>query len=116
MRLSGGQSQRVSIARALLVDPSHILVDEPHSTLGVVTARLQRQELTAFCQRTNATVVLVTHSNKEAVYLADRILILTKGQARISVDYKVPLECPRDFDYARIDEAEADIVRREQVP
>ncbi|WP_226552919.1 ABC transporter ATP-binding protein [Celeribacter naphthalenivorans] len=116
MRLSGGQRQRVSIARALLIDPSYILMDEPLSTLDEVTARSLRQELTGICQRTNATVVFVTHSIREAVYLADRILILTKGPARIFEDYKVPLERPRDYDDARIAEVEADIIRRVQAP
>lgn len=116
MRLSGGQRQRVSIARALLVDPSYILMDEPLSTLDEVTARSLRQELTGICQRTNATVVFVTHSIREAVYLADRILILTRGPAEIFEDYKVPLERPRDYDDARVGEIEADIVRRVQAP
>ncbi|AJE48601.1 ABC transporter ATP-binding protein [Celeribacter indicus] len=116
MRLSGGQRQRVSIARALLVDPSYILMDEPLSTLDEVTARALRQELTGICQRTDATVVFVTHSIREAVYLADRILILTRGPARIFEDYSVPLERPRDYDDARIAEVEADIIRRVQAP
>jgi len=116
MRLSGGQRQRVSIARALLIDPSYILMDEPLSTLDEVTARSLRQELTGICQRTNATVVFVTHSIREAVYLADRILILSNGPARIFEDYKVPLERPRDYDDARIAEVEADIIRRVQAP
>lgn len=116
MRLSGGQRQRVSIARALLVDPSYILMDEPLSTLDEVTARALRQELTGICQRTNATVVFVTHSIREAVYLADRILILTRGPARVHEDYAVPLERPRAYDDARIAEIEADIVRRVQQP
>ncbi|MBE3639878.1 ABC transporter ATP-binding protein [Mangrovicoccus algicola] len=116
MRLSGGQRQRVSIARALLVDPSYILMDEPLSTLDEVTARSLRQELTGICQRTGATVVFVTHSIREAVYLADRILILTRGPSTIFEDYHVPIERPRDYDDARIREVEADIIRRIQVP
>ena len=114
MRLSGGQRQRVSIARALLVDPAYILMDEPLSTLDEVTARALRQELTGICQRTDATVVFVTHSIREAVFLADRILILTRGPAEIFDDFKVPLDRPRDYDDARISEVEADIVRRVQ--
>lgn len=116
MRLSGGQRQRVSIARALLVDPSYILMDEPLSTLDEVTARSLRQELTGICQRTNATVVFVTHSIREAVYLADRILILTRGPACIHEDYVVPLERPRDYDDPRMSEIEGDIIRRVQAP
>jgi len=114
MRLSGGQRQRVSIARALVVSPSYIVMDEPLSTLDEVTARSLRQELTGICQRTNATVVFVTHSIREAVYLADRILILTRGPATIHEDYRVPLDRPRDYDDPRISEIEGDIIRRVQ--
>lgn len=116
MRLSGGQRQRVSIARALIVNPSYILMDEPLSTLDEVTARSLRQELTGICQRTNATVVFVTHSIREAVYLADRILILTRGPGRVHEDYVVPLDRPRDYDDPRISEIEGDIIRRVQAP
>ncbi|MGR3379394.1 ABC transporter ATP-binding protein [Salipiger abyssi] len=116
MRLSGGQRQRVSIARALLIDPAYILMDEPLSTLDEVTARSLREELTGICQRTEATVVFVTHSIREAVYLADRILILTRGPAEIFEDYKIPLDRPRDYDDARIGDVVADITRRVQAP
>lgn len=116
MRLSGGQRQRVSIARALVVRPSYILMDEPLSTLDEVTARSLREELTSICQRTGATVVFVTHSIREAVFLADRILILTRGPGRIHEDYTVPLARPRAYDDPRIAEIEADIVRRVQAP
>jgi NitT/TauT family transport system ATP-binding protein len=116
MRLSGGQRQRVSIARALLVDPAYILMDEPLSTLDEVTARSLRQELTGICQRTEASVVFVTHSIREAVYLADRILILSRGPAEIFEDFTVPLDRPRDYDDARISEVETEIVRRVQAP
>lgn len=116
MRLSGGQRQRVSIARALVINPSYILMDEPLSTLDEVTARSLRQELTGICQRTDATVVFVTHSVREAVYLADRILILTRGPARVYEDFVVPLERPRDYDDPRISEIEGAIIRRVQAP
>lgn len=116
LQLSGGQRQRVSIARALLVRPSYVLMDEPLSTLDEVTARSLRQELTAISARTNATVVFVTHSIREAVYLADRILILTRGPARVFENYVVPIERPRDYDDPRIAEVEADIVARVQEP
>jgi len=116
LRLSGGQRQRVSIARALVVNPSYILMDEPLSTLDEVTARSLRQELTGICQRTNATVVFVTHSIREAVYLADRILILTRGPGRVHEDYKVPLARPRDYDDPRISKIESDIIARVQAP
>lgn len=116
MRLSGGQRQRVSIARALVVRPAYILMDEPLSTLDEVTARSLREELTGICQRTGVTVVFVTHSIREAVFLADRILILTRGPGQVYEDYTVPLARPRDYDDPRISEIEADVVRRVQAP
>ncbi|MEO1197819.1 MAG: ABC transporter ATP-binding protein [Pseudomonadota bacterium] len=112
MRLSGGQRQRVSIARALLVEPSYILMDEPLSTLDEVTARTMRQELTAIWQRTGSTIIFVTHSIREAVYLADRIIILTRGPASVVDDVRVPIARPRAYEDPQISEVEAGIVER----
>ncbi|WP_158541615.1 ABC transporter ATP-binding protein [Pelagibacterium lacus] len=112
MQLSGGQRQRVSIARALLVEPSYILMDEPLSTLDEVTARSLRQELSGIWARTGATIVFVTHSIREAVYLADRIIILTRGPSTVFENYHVPIARPRAYDDPRIAEVEADIIRR----
>ncbi|WP_421951969.1 ABC transporter ATP-binding protein [Pelagibacterium sp.] len=112
LQLSGGQRQRVSIARALLVDPSYILMDEPLSTLDEVTARSLRQELSGIWARTGATIVFVTHSIREAVYLADRIIILTRGPSTVFENYNVPIARPRAYDDPMIGEVEADIVRR----
>ena len=116
MRLSGGQRQRVSIARALLIDPAYILMDEPLSTLDEVTARSLRQELTTICQRTNATVVFVTHSIREAVFLADRVLILTRGPAEIFEDHRIEIERPRAYEDERIGSTERSIVAKVQTP
>lgn len=116
MRLSGGQRQRVSIARALVVDPSYILMDEPLSTLDEVTARSLRQELTGIVQRTGVTVIFVTHSIREAVFLADRILILSRGPARLHEDFTVPLARPRNYDDPRISEIEGQIIAGVQAP
>ena len=112
MRLSGGERQRVSIARALAVRPPFILMDEPLSTLDEVTARSLRQELVSVWQRTAQTVVYVTHSIREAVFLADRIVILTRGPARVFEDFEVPIERPRLYEDPRIAEVEAEIVER----
>ncbi len=112
LQLSGGQRQRVSIARAILVEPSYILMDEPLSTLDEVTARSLREELSAISRRTGTTIMFVTHSIREAVYLADRIIILTRGPSNVFEDYSVPIEKPRDYDDPRIGEVERDIINR----
>lgn len=113
LRLSGGERQRVSIARALLVEPSYILMDEPMSTLDEVTARTLRQELTDIWKRTGSTIVFVTHSIREAVFLADRIIILSRGPATTVLDnYTVPIERPRAYEDLRVDKVEVEIVER----
>ncbi len=116
LKLSGGQRQRVSIARALIVKPSYILMDEPLSTLDEVTARTMRQELVNIWQRTGQTIIFVTHSLREAAFLADRIIVLTRGPARVLDDFKVPIERPRPYDDPRIGQVEAEIVERVSTP
>ena len=112
MRLSGGQRQRVSIARALAIDPAVVLMDEPFSTLDEVTARRMRQQLVDLWQKTPRTIVFVTHSIREAIFLADRIVILTKGPARLLENVKVPIDRPRRYEDADITALESRIVDR----
>jgi len=112
MRLSGGQRQRVSIARALAIDPSVVLMDEPFSTLDEVTARLMRQQLVELWQQSGHAIVFVTHSIREAVYLADRIVVLTKGPATLLEDLEVKIPRPRRYEDAALTELEASIVER----
>lgn len=80
LQLSGGQQQRVSIARALATDPELILMDEPFSHLDEITAARLRGELMDIWTQTRRTIVFVTHSIPEAVYLADTILVLGRGR------------------------------------
>ena len=110
MRLSGGQRQRVSIARALAIDPAVVLMDEPFSTLDEVTARTMRQQLVELWQQSSRTIVFVTHSIREAIFLADRIVILTRGPARLLEDVTVPIGRPRRYEDAEITELESQIV------
>ena len=112
MRLSGGQRQRVSIARALAIDPAVVLMDEPFSTLDEVTARTMRQQLVELWQESSRTIVFVTHSIREAIFLADRIVILTRRPARLLEELPVPLERPRRYEDAEITELESEIVDR----
>lgn len=112
LRLSGGQRQRVSIARALAVEPAMVLMDEPLSTLDEVTARSLRQELLDVWERTGATIVFVTHSIREAVFLSDRVLILSQGPATVLEDYQVPLSRPRRYEDPALAQVEAEIVEK----
>ncbi|MGI6246904.1 MAG: ABC transporter ATP-binding protein [Pseudochelatococcus sp.] len=116
MRLSGGQRQRVSIARALLIRPAYVLMDEPLATLDEVTARTLRQELSWIWEQTGQTIIFVTHSLREAVFLADRIIILSRGPSSVFMDYKVPLARPRNYEDPMIGRIEADIVQKVLVP
>lgn len=112
LRLSGGQRQRASIARALAVEPAMILMDEPLSTLDEVTARSMRQELLDVWNRTGSTIVFVTHSIREAVFLSDRIIILSQGPATVIENFRVPLDRPRRYEDPELAQVEAEIVAR----
>ncbi|HEX6208391.1 MAG TPA: ABC transporter ATP-binding protein [Actinomycetota bacterium] len=112
MRLSGGQRQRASIARALALQPAVVLMDEPFSTLDEVTARLMRQQLAELWQASEQTIVFVTHSIREALFLADRIYILTKGPARVFDVVDVPIDRPRRYEDPKLTELEGEIVDR----
>jgi len=97
LHLSGGMQQRVGIARALAIDPEIVLMDEPFSHLDDITARRLRSELIQIWQRERRTVIFVTHDILEAVYLADRIVMLTNKPARVFHDQ--PVSLPRDRHY-----------------
>jgi sulfonate transport system ATP-binding protein len=91
--LSGGEAQRVALARALVRQPQLLLLDEPFAALDALT-RLKMQALVAeLCARHRPGVLLVTHDVEEAVLLADRVLVLTRG--RVSLDVTIDLPRPR---------------------
>jgi NitT/TauT family transport system ATP-binding protein len=93
--LSGGMRQRIALARALAVDPKCILLDEPLAALDVHLRRKVQDDLLAIWTRTGKTMVLVTHDIDEAVYLADRVMVLTSAPARIDCIVQTRLTHPR---------------------
>ncbi|HEX7388212.1 MAG TPA: ABC transporter ATP-binding protein [Castellaniella sp.] len=95
-QLSGGQVQRAGIARALAVHPKLLLMDEPFSAVDAMTRQKLQDELLAIWQRTRKAVVFVTHDIEEAVYLADRVIVLGGHPACIKLDQRVDLPRPRD--------------------
>lgn len=96
-KLSGGMKQRVAIARALAYNPEILLMDEPFGALDAQTRKLMQQELLKVLGELNKTIVFVTHSVIEAVYLADRVIVLSKRPARIIYETEISIKGDRSF-------------------
>jgi NitT/TauT family transport system ATP-binding protein len=95
-QLSGGQRQRVALARALAVDPDILLMDEPFSALDAISRENLQDELVRIRAATGKTIVFVTHDIAEAVYLADRVIVLAGAPGRIVADATIDVARPRD--------------------
>lgn len=97
-QLSGGMKQRVAIARALSYRPSILLMDEPFGALDALTRQVMQELLTQVWEQHRLTVLFVTHDVDEAVYVSDRVLVMTNRPGRIKQEVRVDLPRPRTYD------------------
>ncbi|MGC8839323.1 MAG: ABC transporter ATP-binding protein, partial [Anaerolineae bacterium] len=96
-QLSGGMKQRVGIARAYCNNPEVLLMDEPFGHLDAQTRYLMEQEVLRIWQEARRTVIFVTNNIEEAVYLADRIIVLSACPATVKAEYTITLPRPRNY-------------------
>ncbi len=94
-QLSGGMAMRVSLARALVTEPKLLLLDEPFAALDEITRRNLADDILKLWTVSKPAIVFVTHNVEEAVYMASRVVVLTKGPGRIAADIEVPGPMPR---------------------
>jgi ABC-type nitrate/sulfonate/bicarbonate transport system ATPase subunit len=109
--LSGGMLRRVELARALVVKPEILYLDEPFAALDALTSLQVRFELQRILDKERHTCVLITHDVEEAIHLADRILVLSKRPAAIQATFEVKLARPRDLASAEVAQLKRAVLR-----
>ena len=108
-QLSGGMRQRVNLARALVIDPEVLLMDEPFAALDAQTREVMQAELQSIWERRKKTVIFVTHQLDEAVYLADRVVVLSANPGQIKAVLPITLPRPRTLDLKHTPEFNAKV-------
>jgi NitT/TauT family transport system ATP-binding protein len=99
--LSGGMRQRANLARALTIDPDVLLMDEPFASLDAQTREIMQAELLRIWRGNRKTVLFVTHQIDEAVFLADRVVVMTSRPGQVKAVLDVNIERPRDLSVKR---------------